>query len=106
VGGKLPTRAGENKFSNDVTIPPRPVSFSAALRSIIAWLRGVTPSKSELQLQDRLVERLAAELEGDETDPTVADETSCFPHVRRTSLIDKPPIMPKRPRRLTGREDR
>jgi hypothetical protein len=82
------------------------VSFSAALRSIIAWLRGVKPSKSELQLQDRLVERLAAELEGDETDPTVADETSCFPHVRRTSLIDKPPIMPKRPRRLTDREDR
>ena len=89
------------------TIPThRVVSFSAALRSIIAWLRGAKPSRSELQLQDRLVALMAAEME-DETSPTVvADETSCFPNVRRTSLIDKPPIMPKRPRRLTGREDR
>ena len=69
----------------------RQPSFADALRAVIAWLtnRQPKPSKSELQFQDRLIERLAAELEDDEA-----------------SLIDKPPIAPKRPRRLTGREDR
>jgi hypothetical protein len=35
------------------------VSFVDALKAIIAWLRGTKPSRSEAQLQDRLVERLA-----------------------------------------------
>jgi hypothetical protein len=54
---EAPRRYSVSPLYSFVTIPPRPVSFSAALRSIIAWLRGVKPSKSELQLEDRLVER-------------------------------------------------
>jgi hypothetical protein len=93
---EAPRHYSASPLHSFVTVPThRVVSFSAALRSIIAWLRGATPSRSELQLQDRLVERLVAELEAEaETNPTGINR------------IDKPPIMPKRPRRLTGREDR
>jgi hypothetical protein len=67
----------------------RVVSFSAALRSIIAWLSGrqPKPSKSEVQFEQRIVDLLAVELEeNDGTSPSPAE----------TSLK---PIMPKRPRR-------
>jgi hypothetical protein len=37
----------------------RAPSFVDALKAIVAWLRGTKPSRSEVQLQDRLVERLA-----------------------------------------------
>ena len=44
---------------------PPVVSFSAAQRSVIAWLAGrqpPQPSKSELQLEQRIVDLLAEEL--------------------------------------------
>jgi hypothetical protein len=71
----------------------RAVSFSESLKAIIAWLRGTKSSRSEEQLQARLVDRLAEELA--ENEPPA-----------ETSRIDKPKLQPKRPRRLTGREDR
>ena len=79
----------------------RQPTFSAALRSIIGWLTGHQPevSKSEKQLEARLVDLLAEEMAG-ETSLTVDGAEAS----RETSL--KPPIAPKRPRRLTGREDR
>jgi hypothetical protein len=59
--------------------------FSATLRAVWLWLTGrqSKPSKSEVQFEQRIVDLLAAELEDDEA-----------------SLIDKPPIAPKRPRRI------
>ena len=46
----------------------RQPSFSAALRSIIAWLTGRQPkvSRSEQQLEQRIVDLLAEELEENE----------------------------------------
>jgi hypothetical protein len=72
----------------------RQPAFNNALKAIIRWAIGrqPQPSKSEEQLQARLVDLIAAELE--ENEPPAE------------SLIDKPPIAPRRPRRLTGREDR
>jgi hypothetical protein len=83
----------------------RAPSFSAALRSIMAWLTGYQPevSKSEKQLEARLVDLLAEELAENESP---ADQVAKNLATSATSLIDRPPIAPKRPRRLTGREDR
>jgi len=61
------------------TVPThRVVSFSAALRSIVSWLTGRQPkaSKSEVQLEQRIVDLLAEELA--ENEPPAS-----------TSLIDK-----------------
>ena len=78
----------------------RQPSFPAALRSIIGWLTGrqPQPSKSELQFEQRVVDLLAEEMAGETSLTVDADDGG------ETSL--KPRIMPKRPRRLTGREDR
>ena len=66
----------------------RAPSFSAALKAIIGWLRGTKPqaSRSEQQLEQRIVDLLAEEL--------AENESPAEP-----SLIDKPKLQPKRPRR-------
>jgi hypothetical protein len=63
----------------------RAPSFVDALKAIVAWLRGDKPTQSEEQLKARLVALMAEEM--GENEPPEA------------SLIDKPPIAPKRPRR-------
>ena len=79
----------------------RAPSLSDALRSIIGWLtnRQPTPPKSEEQLEARLVDLLAEELA--ENGETSLDETKQDGDHR-----GMPPLAPKRPSRLTGREDR
>jgi hypothetical protein len=94
---EAPPRYSVSPYYSFVTVPSRPaVSFSASLRSIIAWLtnRQPTPPKSEIQLEQRIIDLLVEEMAEAETNPT------------GINLIDKPPIAPRRPRRLTGREDR
>jgi hypothetical protein len=86
---EAPRRYSVSPYYSFVTVPSHRVSFVDALKAIIAWLRGTKPSRSENQLEQRIVDLLAEELEQNE------------PHIE-TSLT---PIPPKRPRRLTGRED-
>jgi hypothetical protein len=85
-----PRRYSASPLHSFVTVPThRAQPFNVTLRSIIAWLTGRQPqvSKSEKQLEARLVDLLAAEIE--ENEPPA-----------EASLIDKPRIMPRRPRRI------
>jgi hypothetical protein len=57
-----------------VTAQPAP-SFPQALKSIVAWLRGVGPTKREQFLEAKLVERLADEM-GEEGETEMRDKVS------------------------------
>ena len=82
---EAPRRYSVSPLHSFVTVPThRAQPFSATLRSIIAWLTNRQPkvSRSEQQLEQRIVDLLAEELEENE------------------SLIDKPKLQPRRPRRI------
>jgi hypothetical protein len=85
-----PRRYSASPLHSFVTVPThRAQPFSVTLRSIIAWLAGrqPPPSKSEVQFEQRIVDLLAEELA--ENEPPA-----------EASLIDKPKLQPKRPRRI------
>jgi hypothetical protein len=84
-----PRRYSVSPLPSICTVTPRPAQpFSVTLQAVVRWLanRQPEPPKSELQLQDRLVERLVEEMA--ENEPPA-----------EAGLEDKPPIASKRPRR-------
>ena len=89
-----------------VTVPShRELSFSAALGRIVRWLTGrqPKPTQRELQLEAAIIERLAAEM-ADETSLGGGETRQDGDHQGMPPIAPK--LQPKRPRRLTGREDR
>jgi hypothetical protein len=98
---EAPRRYSVSPLHSFVTVPShREPSFSAAVRSIIAWLTGrqPTPPKSEVQFEQRIVDLLAEELSEAETNFD-GDETSLIGDHRVTP--DRlPQLQLKRPRRI------
>jgi hypothetical protein len=57
-----PDRYSASPLPSFCTVAARPVTFAATLKAIIAWLRGGKPSRSEQQLEARLIARLVEEM--------------------------------------------
>jgi hypothetical protein len=72
---EAPRRYSVSPLHSFVTVPThRAQPFSATLRSIIAWLAGRQPqvSKSERQMEQRIVDLLAEELQDEAEDKSQA----------------------------------